>query len=64
MIIVIVVGIFLDSNYLVELIISYISFLHQGPSGSALKTGRRELPDSNFGRACLSSRSEFSLFFL
>ena len=28
-----------------------------------LKTGRREVPGSNHGRACRPSRSEFSVFF-
>ena len=36
---------------------------HQWLRGSALKTGRREVPDSIPGRACRSSRSEFSVVF-
>ena len=41
-------------------------FVGHGPtSGSAvtLKTGRREVPGSNPGRACRPSRSEFSVVF-
>ena len=38
----------------------------QSTSGGAvmLKTGRREVPGSNLGRACRLSRSEFSVVFL
>ena len=36
---------------------------HQWQSGSALKTGRREMPGSIPGRACRPSRSEFSVVF-
>ena len=36
---------------------------HQWPSGSAPKTGRREMPGSISGRSCRPSRSEFSLVF-
>ena len=36
---------------------------HQWPSGSALKTGRREVPVSNPGRACRLSPSEYSMVF-
>ena len=38
-------------------------YLHQWPSGSALKVGRREVPGSNLGRACRLSRLEFSGIF-
>ena len=36
---------------------------HQWLSGSAQKTGRREVPSSNPGRACRPTRSEFSVVF-
>ena len=42
---------------------SYCTTLHQWPSGSALKTGRREVPGAIPGRACRPSRSDFLWFF-
>ena len=36
---------------------------HQWLNGFALKIGRREVPGSILGRACRSSRSEFSVVF-
>ena len=36
---------------------------HQGLRGSALKTGRREVPGSIPGRACRPRRSDFSVVF-
>ena len=43
----------------------YISIFIRPTSGTAvtLKTGRREVIGSNPGRACRSSRSEFSVVF-
>ena len=35
----------------------------QWPSDSSIKTGRGQVPGSISGRACLPSRSEFSVFF-
>ena len=37
--------------------------LHQWPRGSALKTGRRQVPSSIPGRACRPNRSEFFVVF-
>ena len=37
--------------------------LYQWPSGSVLKTGRREVPGSIPGSAYRPSRSEFFMFF-
>ena len=39
------------------------ALLHQWPNGSALKTGRREELGKIPGRACRTSRSEFSVVF-
>ena len=43
--------------------VSVLLLPHQWRSGSALKTGRREIPSSIRDRACQPNRAEFSVVF-
>ena len=53
-------------NFLAEYLELFRIMYDTGPNSDGvvtLKTGRREVPDSNPGRACRPSRSEFFLVF-